>query len=112
MKRYKLKSKKLIWAIAIMVLSSSHLSAQDRNNKPGGLFGVPAPTSNGLMNRGRGLFESNINGQGFGETNIDITGQTFGTPLNGGLFILLMAGTGYGALKTKRQKRNGKEKQI
>ena len=112
MKRYKLKSKKLIWAIAIMVLSSSHLSAQDKNKRPGGLFGAPAPTSNGLMNRGNGLFEGYINGQGFGETNIGITGQTFGTPLNGGLFVLLMAGVGYGTLKTKRQKRNGKDKQA
>lgn len=112
MKRYRLKAKELILAIAVMVLSSSHLSAQDWNDRPGGLFGDPVPVaSNGLMNRGRTLFEGNINGQGFGETNIDITGQTFGTPLNGGLFVLLMASAGYGALKTRKNK-NRKEKQI
>ena len=112
MKRYKLKSKKLILAIAVIILSSFHLPAQDQNDRPGGLFGDPVPSaSNGLMNRGRTLFEGNINGQGFGTTGADITGQTFGTPLNGGLFVLLMASAGYGALKTRKNK-NRKEKQI
>ena len=113
MKRYRLKAKELILAIVIMLLFSSHLSAQEWNNRQGGLFGDPVSSaSNGLMNRDRPLFEGNINGQGFGTTGADITGQTFGTPLNGGLFVLLMAGVGYGTLKTKRQKRNGKEKQV
>jgi hypothetical protein len=95
-----------------LLLSSFHLSAQVQNDRPGGLFGDPVPsTSNGLMNRGRTLFESNINGQGFGATGADITGQTFGTPLNGGLIVLLMAGAGYGVLKTRKNK-IGKEIQI
>jgi hypothetical protein len=63
------------------------------------------------MNRGRTLFEGNINGQGFGTTGAEITGQTFGTPLNGGLFVLLIASAGYGALKTRKTK-NRKEKQV
>lgn len=109
MKKYELKTKVLILAIIVGLLSSSRLSAQVQNNRPGGLFRDPVSTSNGLMNRGNGLFESHINGQGFGETNVDITGQTFGTPLNGGLFVLLMAGVGYGTLKT-RKKQNRKEK--
>ena len=112
MKRYRLIAKELILAITVMVLSSSNLSAQDQNDRPGGLFGNPVPiASNGLMDRDNGLFEGAINGQGFGETNIDITGQTFGTPLNGGLFVLLMASAGYGALKTRKNK-IGKEKQV
>ena len=113
MKKYRLKAKELILAMAVIMMSSSHLPAQDQNDRPGGLFGNPIHVaSNGLMNRGRGFFEGNINGQGFGETNIDITGQTFGTPLNGGLFVLLLAGVGYGALKTRKQKQIGKEKQA
>ena len=112
MKRYSLKTKVLVWAMVSLLLSSSHLSAQERNDRPGGLFGNRVPSaSNGLMNRGRDLFEGNINGQGFGTTGADITGQTFGTPLNGGLFVLLMASAGYGALKTRKTK-NRKEKQV
>ena len=112
MKRYRLKTKVLVWAMVALLLSSFHLSAQVQNDRPGGLFGDPVPSaSNGLMNRGRTLFESNINGQGFGATGADITGQTFGTPLNGGLFVLLMAGAGYGVLKTRKNK-IGKEIQI
>ena len=112
MKKYRLKAKELILAMAVIMMSSSHLPAQDQNDRPGGLFGDPVPSaSNGLMNRGRTLFEGNINGQGFGTTGADITGQTFGTPLNGGLFVLLMASAGYGALKTRKNK-NRKEKQI
>lgn len=109
MKKYKQKAKLLILAIVVGLLSSFRLSAQVQNNRPGGLFGDPVPTSNGLMNRSNGLFEGNIYGQGFGETNVDITGQTFGTPLNGGLFVLLLAGVGYGTSKT-RKKQNRKEK--
>ena len=112
MKKYRLKAKVLVWAMVALLLSSFHLSAQVQNDRPGGLFGDPVPSaSNGLMNRGRTLFEGNINGQGFGTTGADITGQTFGTPLNGGLFVLLMAGVGYGTFKT-RKKQNRKEKQI
>jgi hypothetical protein len=112
MKKYRLKTKVLVWAMVALLLSSFHLSAQVQNDRPGGLFGDPVPsTSNGLMNRGRTLFESNINGQGFGATGADITGQTFGTPLNGGLIVLLMAGAGYGVLKTRKNK-IGKEIQI
>ena len=110
MKKYRLKAKVLVWAMVALLLSSFHLSAQVQNDRPGGLFGDPVPsTSNGLMNRGRTLFEGNINGQGFGATGADITGQTFGTPLNGGLFVLLLAGVGYGTSKT-RKKQNRKEK--
>ncbi len=112
MKKYRLKAKELILAIVIMLLLSSNLSAQEWNNRQGGLFGDPVPSaSNGLMNRGRTLFEGNINGQGFGTTGAEITGQTFGTPLNGGLFVLLIASAGYGALKTRKTK-NRKEKQV
>lgn len=112
MKKYRLKAKVLVWAMVALLLSSFHLSAQVQNDRPGGLFGDQVPsTSNGLMNRGRTLFEGNINGQGFGATGADIIGQTFGTPLNGGLFVLLMAGAGYGVLKTRKNK-IGKEKQV
>jgi len=112
MKKYRLKAKELILAIVIMLLLSSNLSAQEWNNRQGGLFGDPVSSaSNGLMNRGRTLFEGNINGQGFGTTGAEITGQTFGTPLNGGLFVLLIASAGYGALKTRKTK-NRKEKQV
>jgi len=111
MKKFELKTKVLILTMIVGLLSSSRLSAQVQNDRPGGLFGDPVPTSNGLMNRSNGLFEGYINGQGFGETNVDITGQTFGTPLIGGLFVLLIASAGYGALKTRKTK-NRKEKQV
>lgn len=110
MKKYRLKTKVLVWAMVALLLSSFHLSAQVQNDRPDGLFGDPVPSaSKGLMNRGRNLFEGNINGQGFGTTGADITGQTFGTPLNGGLIVLLMASVGYGVLKTRNKKQIGKE---
>lgn len=112
MKRNRLKAKMLVWAMVSLLLSSSHLFAQVQNDRPGGLFGNQVPSaSNGLMNRGRDLFEGNINGQSFGASGADLTGQTFGTPLNDGLFVLLMASAGYGALKTRKNK-NRKEKQV
>ena len=42
--------------------------------------------------------------QTFGNPNgSDLTNQTFGTPIGSGLFVMLMAGAGYAALKTNKK---------
>ncbi len=42
--------------------------------------------------------------QAFGTPNgSDLTNQTFGTPIGSGLFVMLMAGAGYAALKTNKK---------
>ena len=55
-------------------------------------------------------FYGDITGQGFGATNGNITGQTFGdgAPMGSGLFVLLASGAGYAILKS-RKKQNRKE---
>ena len=112
MKKFKMKPK-MLFAMALGLLLALNLSAQEHHSRPGGLFGETIPTeSNGLMNRSESPVGSNITGQGFGATNSNITGQTFGAPLGSGLFLLLTAGIGYSALKSKKTKQNqiGKEK--
>ena len=66
---------------------------------------------NGLMNRSESTVGGCFTGQGFGATNGNITGQTFGAPLGGGLFVLLAAGAGYATMKSKKtQKQNQNRK--
>ena len=104
-KKRKKKTLMLSLLVAAGMLLSTNLSAQEQHGRPGGLFGEQPGTSqnsSGLMDL-RGTVGVDINGQGFGETNGDITGQTFGTPLGSGLFVLLAAGVGYSALKTKKK---------
>ena len=110
----KRKKKNLAFSllVAMGMLLPSHLPAQEQNGRPGGLFGEAASAaSDGLMRRNEGTAGGYFTGQGFGATNGNITGQTFGdnVPLGGGLFVLLAASTGYATIKS-RKKQNRKEK--
>ena len=70
----------------------------------------------GLFQRGDGNTEQNsgllrdgeatimMTNQTFGNPNgSDLTNQTFGAPIGSGLFVMLMAGAGYAALKTNKK---------
>ena len=97
--------------VAMCVLLSANVSAQSQE-RPGGLFGYNSNTfsTSGMMSRRNDMVGSNLNGQGFGATEGNITGQTFGAPLGSGLFVLLVAGAGYATLTSKKkQQQNRKE---
>lgn len=114
----------LIVSMAVLLLHSLNLIALEPQGKPGGLFGGNDIKNSGgllgrnessiggdLMGQGFGATNGNLTGQGFGVTNGNITGQTFGAPMGSGLLILLTAGIGYSALKSKKtSKQNRKEK--
>ena len=60
--------------------------------------------NSGLLRNGEA--SSSLTNQTFGTPNgSDLTNQTFGdtTPIGSGLFIMLMAGVGYAALKTSKK---------
>ena len=122
MKKFKMKPKVLL-AMAVLSLSPVDMSAQEGMFRRGVADEVNCGNGNinGLMGRsegavggyftgqGFGVTNGNITGQGFGVTNGNITGQTFGAPLGSGVFLLLTAGIGYSALKSKKNQ-NRKEK--
>ena len=113
-----LKKKKdcaFLLLVAVGMLLSTRLPAQEQG-RPGGLFGgTSSNISGGLFGRGRDTASGNFFGQSFGETNGNITGQTFGdnVPLGSGLFVLLATGIGYATMKSgkKQNKQNRKENQ-
>ena len=106
MKKFKMKPKVLL-AMAVMSLLPLGTFAQEGLFQRGGADGNGG--TNGLMNRSESTVGGNLTGQGFGVTNGNITGQTFGAPLGSGVFLLLTAGIGYSALKSKKNQ-NRKEK--
>ena len=111
-KKRKMRKETLVFLLLAVVgiLLATHLSAQTQD-RPGGLFGKQTEEAQkGLMDRTGYFAYSDITGQGFGATNGEITGQTFGqnTPLGSGLLVLLAAGAGYSVFKS-RKKQNRKE---
>ena len=97
--------------VAMGALLPANLPAQTQE-RHGGLFGSSSDNSStGMLDRSVDVVGSNLNGQGFGATNCDITGQTFGddVPLGSGLFVLLAAGVGYATIKS-RKKQNREKK--
>ena len=107
MKKFKMKPKVLIVAMAVMAMLPFGTFAQEGLFQRGGTDGNGG--TNGLMDRSESTVGGNLTGQGFGATNGNITGQTFGAPLGSGVFLLLTAGIGYSALKSKKNQ-NRKEK--
>jgi hypothetical protein len=84
------------------------------------LFALSLPFSvlaqGGLFQRGDGNTDQNsglmrsgeatitMTNQTFGNPNgSDLTNQTFGAPIGSGLFVMLMAGAGYAAMKTNKK---------
>ena len=59
--------------------------------------------STGLLRNGEA--NNTLTNQGFGNPvdESDLTNQTFGAPIGSGLFVLLMAGAGYAAMKTNKK---------
>ena len=110
MKKTRKKAVVFSLLVAMGALLSANLPAQSQE-RPGGLFGSRSNNpSNGMLNRDVDVVRSNLNGQGFGATNCDITGQTFGdnVPLGGGLFVLLAAGAGYATIKSRKKQNREK----
>ena len=87
-----MKTKMPILAMAAGLLLSASLSAQEQNNRQGGLFGqqnISENTERGLMNRSN--VSGGLNNQAFGQN----------APLGSGLFILFGAAAGYAIIKKK-----------
>lgn len=111
MNKTKKKRKKtfvLSAAIASMLLPPLTMNAQYDEHK----YGLQPWFKSSLMRREGSTVGGDINAQGFGETNGEITGQTFGAPLGSGLFVMLAVGAGYATMKSKKKqnKQNRKEK--
>jgi hypothetical protein len=109
-KMRKKKTLVLSAAIASMLLPPLTMNAQYDEHK----YGLQPWFKSSLMRREGSTVGGDINAQGFGATNGNITGQTFGddAPLGSGLFVLLAAGAGYSTMKSrkKQNKQNRKEK--
>lgn len=88
----RMKTKMPILAMAAGLFLSANLSAQEQNNKQGGLFGhenTPKNTERGLMNRN--TVSGGLNNQAFGQN----------VPLGSGLLVLFGAAAGYAIIKKK-----------
>ena len=107
-KKRKKKTLVLSAAIASMLLPPLTMNAQYDEHR----YGLQPWFKSSLMRREGSTVGGDINAQGFGETNGEITGQTFGVPLGSGLFVMLAAGAGYATMKSKKKqnKQNRKEK--
>ena len=93
------KSKRKIIAIVFALSLPFSVLAQ------GGLFqrgDGNTDQNTGLMRNGEATIM--MTNQAFGNPNgSDLTNQTFGAPIGSGLFVMLMAGAGYAALKTNKK---------
>jgi len=93
------KSKRKIIAIVFALSLPFSVLAQ------GGLFqrgDGNTDQNTGLMRNGEATVM--MTNQAFGNPNgSDLTNQTFGAPIGSGLFVMLMAGAGYAALKTNKK---------
>lgn len=68
------------------------------------LFDVNAEETTGIYGNRNAQTTGNINDQIFGGTNGGFVNEGFGTPIGGGLLILVAAGAGYAILKRKEDK--------
>ena len=88
----RMKTKMPILAMAVGLFLSTSLSAQEQNNRQGGLFGQQNTSDNterGLMNRSN--VSGGLNNQAFGQD----------VPLGNGLLILFGVAAGYAIVKKK-----------
>ena len=87
-----MKTKILVLAMAAGLFLSASLSAQEQNNRQGGLFGhenTTESTERGLMNRS--TVSGGLDNQAFGQN----------VPVGSGLLILFGAAAGYAIIKKK-----------
>ena len=95
----KLRTAAMMLAITLPV----SLLAQDGLFRRGVNGGQNAEVNKPMLLRD-GEMGANLSNQGFGNPNgSDLTNQTFGAPIGSGLFVMLMAGVGYAALKTNKK---------
>lgn len=102
------KSKRKIIAIVLALSLPFSVLAQgglfQRGENPEGLRSSDAAT---LTNQGFGnpISGSSLTNNAFGNyvEGSNLTNQTFGVPIGSGLFVMLMAGAGYAALKTNKK---------
>ena len=110
MKKFKMKPKMLIVAIAVMSMLPLGTFAQEGLFQRGGTDGNGC--TNGLMDKSESTVGGNFTGQGFGATNGNITGQTFGAPLGSGLIVLLAAGASYATFKSKKTQKQNQNRKV
>jgi hypothetical protein len=90
--KFRVKTKMQFLAMVAGLFLSASLSAQEQNNRYGGLFGrgnITEYTERGLMNRDN--VSGGLNNQAFGQD----------VPLGNGLLILFGVAVGYAIIKKK-----------
>lgn len=98
--------------VAVGMLLSANLSAQEQNGRQGGLLGYEGTAENhSFFGRGGSLFSWVIDEEDFGANEGEINVEDFGTPLGSGILVLLTAGAGYATLKSKKQNETNKNKE-
>lgn len=88
----RMKIKMPILVMAVGLLLSTSLFAQEQNNRQGGLFGYENTTENterGLMNRS--TISGGLDNQAFGQN----------VPIGNGLLVLFGAAVGYAIIKKR-----------
>lgn len=104
----KRKKKTRIIALLLAMAVGQVLSSTAMAQQGGGVFGRgDSQTERGGMLRGNnrdGVF--NVGNEPFGATGSQIGNEPFGTPIGGGIALLVAAGIGYAAFKSKQNKQN------
>lgn len=107
----KLKKKTLLLALVLLagLLLPSGMNAQDCGMLGYGNCEGPAEGFSLFGRSGGGLFDD-LSLQDFGEDQDDLSLQNFGedTPLGSGWLVLMTAGLGYAAMKTRKNKKQTK----
>lgn len=108
------KKKAIAFSLLLVVemLLPANLSAQEQKGRPGGLLGSEGNVENySFFGKGGSLFSWAIDEEDFGVNEGNINVEDFGTPLGSGILVLLTAGVGYAALKSKKQNETNKNKE-
>lgn len=98
------KKKKIAIALSV-ALATGMLMTTSMSAQGGGLFvrGNAPETTNGsflgVQDRNTG---SSVGNEPFGQTGSQVGNEPFGVPIGGGIAILVVAGMGYVAIKSKR----------
>ena len=98
-------------ALALSIVVAAGMLLPIGASAQGGLFDYNGGNKNGpnqgLMGRGIG---DNLNvtmgNESFGAAGSDIENEPFGTPIGGGIGILIAAGAGYALIQSKKNKQN------
>ena len=102
-KKLRVVAMMLAFTLPVSLLAQDGLFKRGDNGGQNGEVNKPMLLRNGEMG-------TNLSNQGFGNPNgSDLTNQTFGAPIGSGLFVMLMAGAGYAALKTNKKNNENKE---